>query len=348
MTQRKAIPLDNRKLAPEAQAALRLRVVRAIDGAGVTQMKAASLFGVSRSAINTWLAAYRAGGESALLPKKRGPKESPALLKPWQRAVIVKLITDHDPDQLKLPFMLWTRDAVAELIRDRFHLRLGLTTVGRYLKRWGFTPQKPVRKAFEQDSAEVRKWIKTDYPKIASQAKADGAEIQWGDEMGVRSDHHAGRSYAPRGKTPVVRDTGKRFSHNMIASISNRGTLRFRLFKGMFTATVFIGFLERLVKDTRRPVYLIVDRHPVHKSAAVRRWLESHGSLRMFFLPAYSPELNPEELLNHDVKSNAVGRRRNSTPGELEANLRGYLASTQRQPHIVRNFFHHPMVQYAA
>lgn len=340
---------DNRKLSPEAQADLRKRVVNSVEVEGMKQKDAVRIFQVSRASINNWVREYRDGGETALEPVKRGPKGERSEPKGRQAATIVKLITDHDPDQLKLPFMLWTREAVAELIRDKFKMPLSLTTVGRYLKRWGFTPQKPIRKAFEQDGEEVRKWLETDYPAIAEQAKAEGAEIHWGDEMGVRSDHHAGTSYAPKGKTPVIRDTGKRFSMNMIASISNRGTLRFRLFKGSFTAELFIAFMKRLAKDAGKPVFLIVDRHPVHKSAKARRWLEDNKDrVRLFFLPAYSPDLNPEELLNNDVKNNAVGRRRNPTPQELEKNLRGYLASTQRRPDVVRKFFHHRSVKYAA
>lgn len=340
---------DARNLNPEAQHALRERAVHAVVKQGMSQSEAARVFGVSRYAVNGWVADYRAGGAAALKPRKKGPAQSPALLKPWQAAAIVKLIKDNGPDQLKLPFMLWTREGVAQLIRERFGVRMSIWTAGRYLKKWGFTPQKPIRKAFEQNSTEVRKWVKRDYPKIAAEAKACGAEIHWADEMGVRSDHQTGTSYSPKGKTPVVRDTGKRFSHNMIASITNRGTLRFKLYKGMFTAAVFIGFLERLVKDAKRPVYVIADRHPVHKSAAVSRWLEKNSDrIRLFFLPAYSPELNPEELLNNDVKSNAVGRRTQRTPRELEQNLRAYLHSTQRRPDVVRNFFEHPAVRYAA
>lgn len=341
--------IDARTLSAEAQYALRQRVVHVVVKQHMTQTKAAEVFGVSRGAISGWIGAYRRGGAQALKPRKKGPRESPAKLKPWQAAVISNLIRDRDPEQLKLPFVLWTREAVAELIRDRFKLKVSVRTAGRYLCQWGFTPQKPIRKAFEQDSEAVRRWLKKEYPAIAARARAEKAEIHWGDEMGVRSDHHAGRSYAPRGKTPVIRDTGKRFSCHMIATITNRGTLRFMIYRCKFTTPVFIKFLDRIIKNAARPVYLIVDGHPVHKAHRVQRWLAAHaGRIRMFLLPAYSPELNPEELLNNDVKTNAVGRRRNPTPDALEKNMRSYLQATQKRPDIVRNYFRKESVRYAA
>lgn len=338
---------DARRLTPSAQEALRRRVIAAIQG-GMSKAEASRVFQVSREAIYQWERRVAEGGAKGLRARKRGPKGG-LQLEPWQAAQTVRVIQDRCPDQIKLPFALWTREAVGELIRKRFGIRVSVWTVGRYLKRWGFTPQKPLRKAFEQDPEAVRRWLKEEYPRIRREAKREGAEIHWGDEMGVRSDHQAGRSYGRRGETPVIPGTGQRFGCNMLSTITNRGKLRFVVFEGKFRAKVLLEFLKRLVKSTRRKVYLVVDRHPVHRSRAVTRWLEKNRNrIRRFYLPGYSPELNPDENLNNDVKSNAVGRRRPEDKEELKSNLRSYLRSTQKQPEIVRRYFQSETVRYAA
>jgi hypothetical protein len=259
------------------------------------------------------------------------------------------MIEDRCPDQLRLPFALWTREAVARLIQQRYGMVLSVWTVGRYLRRWGFTPQKPVRRAYERDPEAVRQWLVKEYPAIRRQAKAQGAEIYWGDQMGLRSDHQSGTSYGRRGCTPVIPGTGKRFGCSMMSAITNRGHLAFMVFKCRFTAKVMLVFLRRLVRQVRHKVFLIVDGHPVHGAQAVRRWLEGHAEqIRMFYLPGYSPELNPDELLNNDVKSNGLGRRRPADQADLIDTVRGYLRSTQHRPDIVINYFQEDHVRYAA
>jgi transposase len=283
-----------------------------------------------------------------LKARKRGPKGGLALAG-HQAATVVRLIEDRCPDQLRLPFALWTREAVGELIQERYGIELSVWTVGRYLRHWGFTPQKPVRRAYERDPEAVQRWLDQEYPAIHRQAKAQGAEIYWGDEMGLRSDHQAGTSYGRRGQTPQIPGTGKRFGCNMMSAITNRGRLAFMVFKGRFTTPVMILFLARLARHAGRKVFLILDGHPVHRSKAVARWLAQHPEqMDMFLLPGYSPDLNPDELLNNDVKSNAVGRRRAKNQAELVGNVRSYLRSTQRQPQIVMNYFHEEHVRYAA
>lgn len=339
---------DARSLAPAAQAALRRQAVKAVR-AGTTQGEVATLFGVTRRAVNHWMRLAAQDGLSALKAQRRGRPLGGGRLKPAQAAVIVRLIRDRRPDQLKLPFYLWTREAVARLIEQKFKLRVSVWTVGRYLSAWGFTPQKPVRAAFERDPEAVKRWLKETYPAIRRQAKREKAEIYWGDEMGLRSDHATGRTYSPRGETPVIPGTGQRFGCNMISAITNRGRLYFMVFKIRFTVVVFLEFLKRLERQLGRPLYLIVDGHPVHRAAAVKAWLKEDGRrIRLFFLPGYSPELNPDELLNQDVKSNALGRRRAHDQTELLRNVRGYLRGRQRRPQVVRNYFREEHVRYAA
>jgi transposase len=338
---------DGRKLTPEAQETLRRRVVEAVLG-GMKQEEAVKVFKVARSSLNNWMAAYRTNGTTGLRRRKRGPKGGTALA-PWQAAQTVRAITGRCPDQLKLPFVLWTREAVVELMERKFGVEVSVWTAGRYLKRWGLTPQKPLRRAFEQDPEAVRRWLKQEYPSIRRAAKQEGAEIHWGDEMGLRSDHQSGTSYGWKGKTPVIPGTGQRFRLNMISTITNRGTLRFMVFKDEFNAKMFLKFLRRLLRTVPGKIYLIVDRHSAHKSGEAKRWLETHGDLiRMFFLPGYSPQLNPDEFLNNDVKSNALGRRRPVNRKDMAADIHGYLRSTQRRPEVVSSFFRAPSVRYAA
>lgn len=339
---------DARLLPPQAQEDLRRRVVAAVLDGKLSQVEAARTFGVSRMSIHNWLRRVEDGGRRALRARKRGPKGG-LCLAGHQAATVVRMIEDRCPDQLRLPFALWTRRGVQQLIADRYGIHLSVWTVGRYLRRWGFTPQKPLRRAYERDAAAVQKWLSEEYPAIRRQAKAQGAVIYWGDEMGLRSDHQAGTSYGRRGCTPVIPGTGKRFGCNMMSAITNRGQLAFMVFKCRFTTKVMIVFLGRLVRHAHGKVFLIVDGHPVHRAKAVARWLDEHSErIKMFLLPGYSPELNPDELLNNDVKTNALGSRRPADQAEMIAGVRSYLRGTQRRPDIVINYFQEEHVRYAA
>jgi transposase len=338
---------DARSLPSVAQEDLRRKAVKAV-GEGKRHVEVAKILGVRRQTVDRWVKRHRESGVKALKAKPKGRPKGSSLL-PWQAAQIVRTITERRPEQFKLPFYLWTREAVAQLIEQRFGVRLSIWTVGRYLAHWGFTPQKPVRRAFERDPEQVRRWLEEVYPSIRKQAKLQAAEIYWGDEMGLRSDHQAGRAYGRRGQTPVIWGTGHRFGCNMVSAITNRGRLHFMVFNRRFRVGVFLDFLKRLIRQVKRKVFLIVDRHPVHRSKKVKAWLKKNTHhIRLFFLPSYSPELNPDEVLNQDVKSNAVGRRRAHNRDELMANVRGYLRSRQRQPHRVRKYFEERHVRYAA
>ena len=339
--------VDARSLSSKAQERIRQLAVKAVLE-GAKQVAVAKLYGVTRRAVAKWLRSYRDSGLQALTAKPKGRPKGGSLL-PWQAAQIAKTVVDHHPEQLKLPFYLWTREAVAKLIHRKFGIRVSLSTAGRYLKRWGFTPQKPVRRALEQNPQEVRNWLEKEYPAIRQQAKSEKAQIFWGDEMGLRSDHAVGRSYGLRGHTPVIVTTGKRFGCNMISAITNQGRLNFMVFKSRFTALVFLEFLNRLIRQSQRKVFLIVDRHPVHRSKKAKKWLEEQSDrIRLFFLPSYSPELNPDELLNQDVKSNTIRKNRPSQQDELVKNLRSYLRKRQLHPHFVENYFLGEHVRYAA
>lgn len=338
---------DARSLPATAQEDLRRKAVGAVRS-GMTQVEAAGVFGVTRQAVGRWVGTSREKGIGALRAKRRGrPPE--IQLSADEAAWVRRQIVSRTPDQLALKFFLWTREAVRELIEAEFGIGLSVWTVGRYLKAWGFTPQKPIRRAFEQNPVEVRRWLNETYPGIRAQALRERAEIYWGDETGMRSDHAAGRSYGRRGHTPVIRSSGQRFGCNMISAITNRGRLYFMVFGQEFRAPVFLKFLERLLRQIRRKIFLILDGHPVHRSRVAKAWLaRNERRLRVFFLPGYSPELNPDELLNQDVKTNAVGRKPPIDAADLMANVRGFMHSKQRTPEVVRSYFRGRHVSYAA
>ena len=344
--------MDARRLSPDAQEDLRRRVVYAVREDGMSEAQAARTFGVCRQSVAAWTAAAQAGGAAALAARKRGPKPRPRMDAAAERDV-VRSIRGRCPDQLLLPFALWTREAVVALIRKRTGRAVSVWTAGRHLKRWGFTPQRPTRRAYERDPAAVAAWLKEQYPAIKKRAKAQNALILWGDEMGLRSDDPVGRTYAPRGKTPAVRASGNRFGCNMISAIGNLGRLWFMVFAGRLDARGFVAFLGRLVRATGdRRLLLIVDSHPAHKAAKVTRWLDERpaqrsGRLELFFLPGYSPELNPDECLNQDTKQ-AMRKRRPRDRDEMMTNVRGHLRRRQKQPDVVRRFFDEEHVRYAA
>src|SRR5207245_8463563 len=249
---------DARSLSAEAQEDLRRRVVGAVQK-GLSQTEAARVFGVARGTVSRWMGLVERVGRRALKAQRRG-RPPVSRLAPHQAATTVRHILSGCPDQLSLPFALWTREAVQELLSRKFDLQVSVWTVGRYLRAWGLTPQKQVRRAYEQNPTAVRKWLEKEYPAIRAQAKREKAEIHWGDEMGLRSDHQAGRSYGRRGQTPVVPGTGQRFRCNLISAITNRGRLAFMVFHQRFTAPVFLNFLRRLLRLISGKVFLIVYR----------------------------------------------------------------------------------------
>lgn len=338
---------DFRSLTPQAQEAIRFKAMAALCACR-SKSEVARIFGVSRQAIHGWIGRRQEAGTQGLRARRRGRPVGGRLTAQQERK-ICRLITDHCPDQLKLPFYLWTREAVVHLIAQRCGVRLSVWTAGRMLARWGFTPQKPARRAFEQDPQAVGSWLKRKYPAIRALARREKALIFWADEMGLRGDHGAGRSFSPQGQTPVIPGTGQRFRCNLISAITNRGQLQFMVFKERFTAAVFLKFLRRLLRQNRRKIFLLIDRHPVHVAKNTWRWFKGHrAALRVYFLPGYSPELNPDEYLNQDVKANAVGRTRPLDRKEMIGNIRAYLRSTQANRPMVKHYFHAESVRYAS
>lgn len=341
---------DFRGLGRDTQEALRVRAIYLVLELHKTQAEAAEVIGVSRQTVNQWLSNYASDGEKALLDRRRNsPRKGKGLLSAAEARRVRRWITDKCPEQLKLPYALWTAGVVRELIRRRLGKHLGLSTVQLYLLRWGFTPQKPLSRATQRSNAAIERWLEREYPKIARRAKREKALIYWGDETGVSNQDQVGRSYAPRGQTPVVRRTAKKISTSMISAVNNRGLMRFMCYKGALNAGLFITFLRRLIKGASGKIFLIVDNLRVHRSIKVRQWVAEHSDdIQLFFLPPYAPEHNPDEYLNNDLKQQLKNLPRPDRQEELAQGAASVLRSLQRRPARIRAYFHHEDVRYAA
>jgi transposase len=341
---------DFRSLGRPAQEALRRRALILIEQEGLSQAQAAQAVGVHRQTVNIWLRRYREQGEAGILDGRRvSPRRGKGLLSIEEAGKVRGWLTGRTPDQLELPFALWTSRAVRELIERRFEKRLGLSTMRLYLQGWGMTPQKPLLRAKERSPAAVQVWLEQDYAAIAKRAKAEQAVIYWGDETGLSNQDQIGRSYAPKGQTPVIVRTAKRISQSMIAAVSNRGLMRFMLYEGALNVERFIVFLRRLIKDAGQKVFLIVDNLKVHHAKRVKAWAASHAhAIELFYLPAYAPDHNPDEYLNNDLKQTFRQQPQPDSKDALIRNARTVLRAIQRSPERVRAYFTPKPVQYAA
>ncbi len=337
---------DARALDHAMLTELRRRGVAAVQSGEVPRLVAAAL-GVNLRTLFRWLAQYRRGGWGQLDARKRGgrpPKlDGPALR--W----IYNTVANKNPQQLKFPFALWTAAMVQALIGERFKVQLSHSSVCRLLHQLGLSAQRPLWRAYQQDPKAVRQWLETEYPAIRRRARREGAQIFFADEAGVRSDFHSGTTWGRRGQTPVVSSTGARFGANLISAVSAQGQLRFMLTKGRVTAAVFIDFLRRLLVNAAVPIFLIVDGHPTHRAKSVARLVaEQDGRLALFYLPPYSPELNPDELVWNNLKNHGTGRRLITSPEQLRRTIVSHMRQLQKLPALVRSFFHAPTTCYAS
>ena len=331
----------------------RKQVVR-LHRAGHGVMAVVALTGLSYPAVRKALDLYEAGGAAALKPRRRGRSTGEGRsLSPEQEAAVRRTICDKRPEPLKMAFALWTRAAVVQLIEQQCGIKLSVRAVGNYLARWGFTPQKPIKRAYEQRPEAVQQWLQQAYPAIEQHAHAEGGEIHWGDETALVNTDVRGRSYAPRGKTPVTLGVeGTRQKLSMISTVTKRGRANWMIIDGVFNHERLIEFFEALVCDGRRAqrkVFLILDNLGVHHCNPVKDWLaEQKADIEVFYLPSYSPELNPDERLNADLK-HAIGTKVPvRTKDKLHAAASEHIAFIQTNPERVRAYFQDPLVKYAA
>lgn len=340
---------NGRDESNEVLEALRLRAVRARE-LGYALADIAAILGVREETISRWSTKYQQGGEAALPGPRTGrPEGVGGALSPAQAQRIQELLDDKTPQELGIAAALWTRRAVAELIQKELGLRLATRTVGKYLRRWGYTPQKPVRKAYKQDPEQVARWLEQEYPEIEQRAQAEGAEIHWGDETGVRSTCQHQRGYARTGETPELIVPGNRFSVNVISTITCTGTMRFMTYTGKMNAALFIVFLTKLVAGSKRKLFLIVDNLSVHEAHLVEQWLANKKEqLEIFYLPKYAPEYNPDEYLNCDIKGNINSDGLPKSREELHKKVRCFMHKLAKLPARIASYFKHKYIQYAA
>ena len=341
MNQRDARALDHKTLEE-----IRIRAVQRVQ-AGESPEAVIQALGFTRSCIYTWLARYRSGGWGGL--KARALQGRPMKIQATQMRWLYRTVTGKSPLQFRFEFALWTREMIRVLLREQFGLQLSVTSVGRLLKQLGLSCQRPLFRALEQDPKRVRRWLEQEYPRLRRQARELGAEIYFGDEAGVRSDSHAGTTWGIKGQTPVVRSTGQRSSVNMLSAVSARGHLRFMVAKGRVNGTVFVEFLKRLMHNATQPIFLILDGGSYHRSRPVKDYVASlGGKLQLFFLPPYSPELNPDEQVWNYLKHHGAAKAGLRSGKELKKYVLERLRSLQRLPWAIRMFFLLPDTRYAA
>jgi transposase len=336
---------DGRKLDHHTLQVMRQQAIKAVRE-GQTATSVAAAFGLNVRTVFTWLAKFSDGGEEALLAKPipgRPPKVSDEEMR-W----IAQAVRNHTPQQFGFDYALWTLSLIAQLINRQFGKSLSLAAVSRVMKLLGFSAQKPLYQAWQQDAAMVRRWQTETYPEIRVQARSVGATVYFADEAGIRSDYHTGTTWAPVGETPVVTVTGRRFSLNMISAVSPRGDFRFMVYDGSVTSSTFKEFLERLMIGATSPVFVIVDGHPIHKSRLVQDFVDGlDGQLKLFYLPPYSPHLNPDEQVWAHVKRR-VSKQSVQAKDDMKKLALGALRRIQKLPRLIKSFFQQPECQYAS
>jgi len=336
--------MAQKRLARTTLPQVRAEFARMVDaGIGASVIKVALNLG--KSTYHKWLALYRTGGLAAL--EVRPAPGGPTKLTDRQMGQLRGWIVGRDPSQFSFDFQLWTRKIIRDLIRQHFGVEFTPQGVGKLMAKLGLTPQRPLRRAYQQDPEAVTRWKTVEYPKLRAEAAQVGATIFFEDEASLRSDHHSGTTWAPRGRTPIVAKTGARFTVNMISAVSARGEIHFELFEGRMNSKRFIEFLTKLIHDVPGPIFLVVDGAGYHRSAATKKFVEStNGRLRLFQLPGYSPQLNPDEWVWNNVKNTQAGRRSILRKSDLVEIVHQALMRLKNTPSIIQGFFRDPVLAY--
>jgi transposase len=320
---------------------------------GISNNETAKVLGVNKETTSKWYSSYKRDGAKAIKVKKTGrPKNVGKKLSDEQETMIIKKLIDTTPKQLKFKFALWTREAVQTLIKYVLDVDMPISTVGYYLAKWQITSKKPIKRAYERKDGRTKQWLESEYPKIQKEAKKDNADIWWCDETACQNLANNLKGYAPIGthNKPVLEHSAKRFKINMISAITNTGKSMFSLYDESIKINSFIEFCKKVIDSNNdKKVFLIVDNLRVHHAKLVKAWEEEHkDKIKLFYLPAYSPDYNPDEYLNQDYKQSANKYELPTTQKQLHSNTEKYMLSLQQNPQKVANFFKHPKVQYAS
>jgi len=336
--------IDGRTLTHEASEAIRKMAVRRVQ-AGERPSTVSKSYGLCRTTVYKWRRAEARGGEAALTARKAsGP---PSKLNPKQKQQVRRWICGKDPRQHGFDFGLWTRKIVAALIAQRMKVQLGVTSVGRLLAELDITPQKPLRRAYERDPVAIEQWKRAEYPALEKRARRRGADIFFLDETGIRSDAPLQRTWGAKGQTPVVATSGQRQSVNAISAVNLLGAFWYNVYTGRLNAHQFIAFLKDFLRYRRRPVFLVVDRHPAHIAKLVAEYVQSlRGRLELHFLPGYAPDLNPDEFVWNHLRQKGVSKTPLRQNESLRARVEADLAAIHADPPLVRSFFRAPSVAY--
>ena len=302
---------------------------------------------ISYDAASRIVSAFKRHG-AILQEKVRGRKKGEKrTLSAQQEKEIQRIIIDKRPDQVKLGFALWTRAAIQQLIRDRYRIEMPMRSISNYLDRWGLTCQRPSKRAYSQDDVVRKSFMEKEYPAIAKRAKKEHAVIYWGDETGINNQEYYLRGFSPRGVTPVLEVCPKQERINMISAITNQGTCRFMCYEDSMTQQRFIGFMKRLVKDAKKKVFFIVDNLKVHHGKLVQGWLaENKDAIEVFYIPAYSPDLNPDEYLNNMLKQDVHSGVLPHTKEDIRAKTHSFMRSLQKDGQRIVNIFEHKNLTY--
>jgi len=304
-------------------------------------------YGFNRTTIYKWLTAASEPRKGVKALRSKPASGRPRSLTPGQEMQVFRWINGRDPRQYGFDFGLWTRQVVAQLIEQKFGIRLGVTAVGALLAKLGLTPQKPLQRAYQRDPEAIARWQSERYPEIAKQAKAAGGEVYFWDESGFRADTVHGKTWAKRGETPVVERPGQRQSISAASAVNARGAFWYCTYEGGLTAELFVKLLKRMMRGRTKPVHLVVDGLPAHKTKLVKEYVASTSRmLTLHFLPGYAPELNPDELVWSHMKRSGVARSPLRRGEKLKYKIEAQLAKIKRMPQLVRSFFQAPDVAY--
>jgi transposase len=337
---------DGRTLDHGTLETIRLMAVERVrDGEAPSTVIAA--YGFSRTTIYRWLKAAAKPGVGLRALRARRASGRPRSLTPRQEGQVFRWINGKDPRQYGLDFGLWTRSVVAELIDRKFGIRLGLTAVGALLAKLGLTPQKPLQRAYQRDPEAIERWQRETYPAIARQAKAAGGDVFFWDESGFRADAVHGRTWGVRGQTPVVERPGQRQSISAASAVNAKGGFWYCTYEGGLTAELFVSLLRKMMRHRPKPVHLVVDGLPAHKTKLVKDYVQStQGRLTLHILPGYAPELNPDEAVWSHMKRTGVARAPLRKGERLRDKIDAQLAAIKAAPKLIRSFFRAPSVAY--